>query len=226
MRIIHFILMFLLPAAFQPVGVVEVRADENARHDVYRERLLKELLDEDRRISSLTMFNLGYSYLPGNNPQDHIRAYMWFTISAARHKAHAFYALTSREKLKRKMTLEQIESAEQMAHQWMIEHWGHAPVGLGAADFKELQRRLVAGDKGALDEIIRRAESSDQAAQIELGEMYWWGIAVKANPEKAIYWWTRAADEGKIEMMLNTAAGMRSGPRAQLRKVISGSPPA
>ena len=180
---------------------MEVKADENAQHDVYRKNLLKEVLDEDRRISSLAMFNLGFSYLSGNSPQDHLRAYMWFTISAARYKARAFYALTSREKLILRMTPVQIESAEQMAHQWMMEHWGHAPIDMADADFKELQRRLTAGDKRALDEIIRRAESGDQAAQIELGEMYWSGIAVKPDPEKAFYWWTKAADGGNVEMM-------------------------
>ena len=105
--------MFLLLTAVQPV---EVKADENAEHDVYRKNLLKEVLDEDRRISSLAMFNLGFSYLSGNRPQDYVRAYMWFTISAARYKARAFYPLTSREKLILRMTPEQIESAEQMAH--------------------------------------------------------------------------------------------------------------
>lgn len=200
MRIIHLILTCLLLFAVYAPGAA---ADEDAQDIAFREELLKEALYDDRRISAWAMFNLGQSYLPRvGYPHDYVRAYMWYTISAARNEGNAFYPTTSRAKIISRMTPEQIETAEQMARKWMMDHWGHAPIETAKADFKELQRRLAAGDSRALDEIVRRAESGDQAAQIELGNMYWESIAVKSDPNKAFNWWTMAAEGGNQEMMV------------------------
>lgn len=199
------IFFFILTLCFHPRTFAENERDLDGELDVFRKELLKEALYADKRISAMAMFNLGSSYLSDDNSTDFIQAYMWFTISAARNEGNAFYAVSSRKKVIAKMTAEQIATAEEKAHLWMMDHWGEAPINMEDADFGELQRRLTAGDDRALDEIIRRADADDHAAQITLGEMYWWNIAVKSDPQKALFWWKKAAESGNVEIMTKLA---------------------
>ena len=180
------------------VGFNSVAADQT---DTFRARCLKDIHSEDHRVSAQAMFNMGQTYWGGNEPADYVRAYMWYTLSVARHKPDAWYAIRNRNKIISRMTPQQIEKAEHMARRWMQAYWGQTPVSIAEADIKELQQRIVNGDDWVLDEIIRRAEFGDQEARIEFGTMYWEGIAVKSNPDKALYWWTRAAEEEDAEIM-------------------------
>ena len=180
------------------VGFNPVAADQT---DAFRARCLKDIHSEDHRVSAQAMFNMAQSYWGANEPADYVRAYMWYTLSVARHRPDAWYAIQSRKKIIPHMTPQQIEKAEQMARRWMQAYWGQTPVSMADVDIKELQQRIVNGDDWVLDEIVRRAESGDQEARIEFGTMYWEGIAVKPDPDKALHWWTRAAEEGDAEIM-------------------------
>jgi len=195
--------LLILLLAFAFFGINPVAADPT---DTSRARYLRDIHSEDPRLSAQAMFNMGQSYLGVNEPADSVRAYMWYTLSAARHKPDSWYAIQSRNKLISHMTPQQIEKAEQTARRWMQAYWEQTPVIMAKADIKELQKRIEEGDDWLLDEIFRRAESGDQEARIEFGTMYWEGIAVRSDPDKAIYWWTRAAEEEDAEMM--TRLGM------------------
>lgn len=172
---------------------------ETEQQKRFRAEKLKEAVSDDLRISGQAMFNMGQSYFSG----DKVKAYMWYTLSAARYRPDAFYPVASLKKLIPQMTEEQIKTGEQMARKWMVDHWGMVPSKMSVAGIEELKDRLGAGDTRALNEMIRRAEAGDPAVQKELGELYWsgWGIEVKADPDKAFYWWTNAANGGDLEIM-------------------------
>ena len=50
-----------------------------------------------------------------------------------------------------------------------------------------------------LDLLMRRAQNGDADAQYDLGERYYDGNGVSENPEKAVYWYKKAADQGHLE---------------------------
>lgn len=47
------------------------------------------------------------------------------------------------------------------------------------------------------DELVKQAESGDADAQYELAEKYYNGDEVVQNIEKAIYWYTKAGEQGE-----------------------------
>jgi hypothetical protein len=57
-------------------------------------------------------------------------------------------------------------------------------------------------------ELLTKAESGDAAAQCELGKNYrygshgFYGITLQRNPEKAMYWYHKAASQGDADAML------------------------
>jgi len=187
------ILFFTVAVGFDPVA-----ADQTDR---FRAGLLKRIYSDDHGISSHAMTNMARSYCWDSGPVDYVRAYMWFTLSVARHSPETFYATQGHKKIIPRMTPQQIEKARQMARQWIQAYWEKAPGGVAQADIKALQRRLAAGDDLALDEIVRRAEFGDQAARVELGTIYWEGRALKPDLKKALNWWTRVAEQGNAEIM-------------------------
>jgi TPR repeat protein len=57
----------------------------------------------------------------------------------------------------------------------------------------------------AMPDYQRAAELGDDYAQNEVGKHYWHGIAVPKNPEQAIAWFSKAADQGNAEAKRNLA---------------------
>ena len=209
------------------------------RTDRFRAKLLYRIYSDDPVFASNAMFNMAESYCWGNGSADYVRAYMWYTLAVARRSPEGWFTSRGHQKIIPRMTPQQIEKARQMAHRWMQTYWEQAPGSLAEADIKEVRRRHAAGDDLALDEIIRRAQFGDQAARIELGAVYWEGSAVKTDPEKALFWWNRVAEEGNAEIMtrLGTlymdgdpghgiAADPRKGEIRLLRAATQGHTPA
>jgi uncharacterized protein len=62
------------------------------------------------------MLYLGVMYAEGRGaPQDYVRAYMWFSLSAAQGEQRAVKTL---EMAAQRMTSDQINQAQTLAHEW------------------------------------------------------------------------------------------------------------
>ena len=65
-------------------------------------------------------YNLGVAYAEGRGvAQDWVRAHMWFNIAAINGKESGHY---TRYEVERKMTAEQIASAQELAREWTRKH--------------------------------------------------------------------------------------------------------
>ncbi|HEY3144823.1 MAG TPA: tetratricopeptide repeat protein [Dongiaceae bacterium] len=57
----------------------------------------------------------------------------------------------------------------------------------------------------AFQDLLELAPAGEPEAQFMLGDMYRWGDIGSANFEKALYWYTRAANQGNVDAMLGLA---------------------
>jgi uncharacterized protein len=65
-------------------------------------------------------YNLGVAYAEGKGvPQDWVQAHAWFNISATNGKENKRY---TRYEVERKMTVEQIEMAQELTREWKRKH--------------------------------------------------------------------------------------------------------
>ena len=114
MRIIAAILLMLSLAAPVAAGPLEDADAAMKRHDYKTAlRLIRPLAEQG---DANAQYNLGVFYDNGLGvPQDKVRAYMWFNLSAAqgRDGAAAF-----RDLIARRMTPAQIAEAQKLAREW------------------------------------------------------------------------------------------------------------
>lgn len=76
-------------------------------------RLIRPLAEQG---DATAQYNLGFFYDNGLRvPQDHVSAYMWFSLSAAQGKEGA---ATFRDLIARRMTPAQIAEAQKLAREW------------------------------------------------------------------------------------------------------------
>ena len=53
------------------------------------------------------------------------------------------------------------------------------------------------------DFLLKEAEQGNEKAQYLLGQMYEKGTGIKPNYQKAVEWYTKAAEQGEIEAQFN-----------------------
>src|SRR5215510_10435515 len=82
--------------------------------------------------------------------------------------------------------------------------WTAAPAF--AVTMKDVHE-AIADKRGfdAFQDLLELAPSGDPEAQFMLGDMYRWGDVGSANFEKALYWYTRSANQGNVDAMLGLA---------------------
>ncbi|MFZ1210191.1 MAG: SEL1-like repeat protein [Pseudolabrys sp.] len=105
------VLSFAEPAAAGPLG--DADAALKRRDYATALRFIRPLAEQG---DASAQYNLGVLYDNGLGvPQDKVRAYMWFTLSAAqgRDGAAAF-----RDLIARRMTPAQIEEAQKLTREW------------------------------------------------------------------------------------------------------------
>ena len=113
----HALIITILMLSFAEIVVAGPLEDADAavkRHDYATAvRLIRPLAEQG---DATAQYTLGVFYDNGLGvPQDRIRSYMWFELSASqgREGAAAF-----RDLIARRMTPEQIAEAQKLAHQW------------------------------------------------------------------------------------------------------------
>src|SRR3974390_1610271 len=55
---------------------------------------------------------------------------------------------------------------------------------------------LVSGQSQDKSDVLQRAQAGDPAAQVQMGNKYALGLGVPRDPDKAMDWFKRAADQG------------------------------
>ena len=105
------VLSFAEPAAAGPLE--DADAALKRRDYATALRFIRPLAEQG---DASAQYNLGVLYDNGLGvPQDKVRAYMWFTLSAAQGRGGA---AAFRDLIARRMTPAQIEEAQKLAHEW------------------------------------------------------------------------------------------------------------
>lgn len=100
---------------------------------------------------------------------------------------------------------------------------GHAQQGIIGDDSNYFnQNKPTVIDEPYIEEIREKAAKEDAEAQNQLAVAYYTGIGVKKDLEKAISWWTRAAENGsgRANSMIGTMYYQGTGVKKNIIEAI------
>ena len=144
---------------------------------------------------ALAQDKLGISYAYGQGVvKNEIEAYAYWNLAGSTIKA----ARESLTRLEKKLSKEQVEAGIRRTQQMK-------DVIAANSAAKSASTGTIGVEKKASDfsAYKTKAETGDRVAQYMLGKFYFEGDTVAKDPEKAVFWWRKATDQGLAEAQLN-----------------------